>query len=255
MNWCVATTEDLAAVSVHLIRTEFQCRSLSTTGNKEELIDRLLVGIAKDPPPAHKSERSASDISTPLASMPAPMVSFPAMPSFPSDPAENIQRMAAFLHQNMAAMMTTMRVISSALKKPAAATPIKTPQTNTTLRHLCSLPQMGQPMLALFAPEKTTYKPQQLERPPPSSTVLDSMEGPNVFITDMPMHSTANLEARLQLFDLLHVALLLFRETIDPPCLGSAAHYGLLAWWWSSDAERMHFLEAAKTRPAIVAPC
>ncbi|KAH7958844.1 hypothetical protein HPB49_005694 [Dermacentor silvarum] len=40
--------------------------------------------------------------------MPVPTTSFPAMPTFTSDPAENIQRMAAFLHQNMAIMMTTI---------------------------------------------------------------------------------------------------------------------------------------------------
>ncbi|KAL1446723.1 hypothetical protein MTO96_028755, partial [Rhipicephalus appendiculatus] len=91
INWRVATAEDLAAVSVQLIRTELQRRSLSTTGNKEELIDRLLVDIAKDPPPAHEPAPSASDISTPLASTPAPTMSFPAMPTFTSDPAENMQ--------------------------------------------------------------------------------------------------------------------------------------------------------------------
>ncbi|KAL3208751.1 hypothetical protein MRX96_052476, partial [Rhipicephalus microplus] len=91
INWRVATTEDLAAVSVHLIQTELQRGSFSTTNNKEELTDRLLVDIAKDAPPAQEPEPSASDISTPLASTPAPIVTFPAMPSFTSDPAENLQ--------------------------------------------------------------------------------------------------------------------------------------------------------------------
>ncbi|KAH8031717.1 hypothetical protein HPB51_020274 [Rhipicephalus microplus] len=108
INWRVTTAEDLAAVNVQLIRTALQRRSLSTTGSKEELIDRLLVDIAKDPSPVHKPDPSASDISTPLASTPAHTVSFPAVPSFTSHSAENMQRMAAFLHQSMAVMMTTM---------------------------------------------------------------------------------------------------------------------------------------------------
>ncbi|KAH6943024.1 hypothetical protein HPB50_014031 [Hyalomma asiaticum] len=40
--------------------------------------------------------------------MPTIMMSFPAMATFPSDPAENMRRMAAFLHDNMAEMMTTI---------------------------------------------------------------------------------------------------------------------------------------------------
>ncbi|KAH7936493.1 hypothetical protein HPB49_000145 [Dermacentor silvarum] len=35
-------------------------------------------------------------------------MSFPAMPTFTSDPAENMQCMAGFLHQNIAIMMTTI---------------------------------------------------------------------------------------------------------------------------------------------------
>ncbi|KAL1485893.1 hypothetical protein MTO96_047181 [Rhipicephalus appendiculatus] len=73
INWRVATAEDLAALSVQLIRTEVLRRNLSTTGNKEELIDRLLVDIAKDPPPAHEPAPGASAIPTPLASTPAPL--------------------------------------------------------------------------------------------------------------------------------------------------------------------------------------
>ncbi|KAH7974157.1 hypothetical protein HPB49_010592 [Dermacentor silvarum] len=40
--------------------------------------------------------------------MPVPTTSFPAVPTFTSDPAENMQCMAAFLHLNMAIMMTTI---------------------------------------------------------------------------------------------------------------------------------------------------
>lgn len=48
ITWRVTTAEKLAAVRVRLVRNAYQCRSLSTTGNKEELIDRLFVDIAKD---------------------------------------------------------------------------------------------------------------------------------------------------------------------------------------------------------------
>ncbi|KAH7977866.1 hypothetical protein HPB49_003813 [Dermacentor silvarum] len=90
------------------IKTELQRRNLSTTGNKEELIDRLLVDTAKDPPPNHEPAPCVPEISTSFPTMPVSTTSFPAMPAFTSDPAENMQRMAAFLHQNMAIMMTTI---------------------------------------------------------------------------------------------------------------------------------------------------
>ncbi|KAL3202160.1 hypothetical protein MRX96_012132 [Rhipicephalus microplus] len=48
ITWRVTTAEELAAVRVRLVRNAYQCSSLSTTGNKEELIDRLFVDIAKD---------------------------------------------------------------------------------------------------------------------------------------------------------------------------------------------------------------
>ncbi|KAH7949853.1 hypothetical protein HPB49_016274 [Dermacentor silvarum] len=108
INWRVATAEDLATLNAQLIKTELQRRNLSTTGNKEELIDRLLVDTAKDPPPNHEPVPCVPEISTSFSTMPLPTTSFPAMPVFPSDPAENMQRMAAFLHQNMAIMMTTI---------------------------------------------------------------------------------------------------------------------------------------------------
>ncbi|KAH7933516.1 hypothetical protein HPB49_013269 [Dermacentor silvarum] len=108
INWRVATAEDLATLNAQLIKTELQRRNLSTTGNKEELIDRLLVDTAKDPPPNHEPAPCVPEISTSFPTMPVPTTSFPAMPAFTSDPAENMQRMAAFLHQNMAIMMTTI---------------------------------------------------------------------------------------------------------------------------------------------------
>ncbi|KAH6922535.1 hypothetical protein HPB50_015277 [Hyalomma asiaticum] len=108
INWGVATAEDLATLNVQLIKTELQRRSLSTTGNKEELIDRLLVDTAKEPQPNHEPAPCVPAISTSFPTVPVPTMSFPAMPTFTSDPAENMQRMAAFLHQNMAVMMTTI---------------------------------------------------------------------------------------------------------------------------------------------------
>ncbi|KAH7965515.1 hypothetical protein HPB49_008526 [Dermacentor silvarum] len=75
---------------------------------QEELIDRLLVDTAKDPPPNHEPAPCVPEIATSFPTMPVPTTSFPAMPAFTSDPAENMQRMAAFLHQNMAIMMTTI---------------------------------------------------------------------------------------------------------------------------------------------------
>ncbi|KAH7981473.1 hypothetical protein HPB49_024465 [Dermacentor silvarum] len=108
INWRVATAEDLATLNAQLIKTELQRRNLSTTGNKEELIDRLLVDTAKDPPPNHEPVPCVPEISTSFPTMPVPTTSFPVMPAFTSDPAENMQCMAAFLHQNMAIMMTTI---------------------------------------------------------------------------------------------------------------------------------------------------
>ncbi|KAH7937638.1 hypothetical protein HPB49_013943 [Dermacentor silvarum] len=108
IKWRVATAEDLATVNAQLIKTELQRRSLSTTGNKEELIDRLLVDKAKDLPPNHEPAPCVPAISKASPTMPVPITSFPAMPTLTSDPAENMQRMAAFLHQNMAIMMTTI---------------------------------------------------------------------------------------------------------------------------------------------------
>lgn len=102
INWRVATAEDLATLNVQMIKTELQRRSFSTTGNKEELIDRLLVDTAQEPPP------NVPAASTSFPTVPAPTMSFPEMPTFTSDPAENMQRMTAFLHQNMAVMMTTI---------------------------------------------------------------------------------------------------------------------------------------------------
>nr|XP_050030108.1 uncharacterized protein LOC126526235 [Dermacentor andersoni] len=108
INWRVATAEDLATLNVQLIKTELQRRNLSTTGNKEELIDRLLVDIAQDPPPNHEPAPCLPANPASFPTMPAPTTPFPAMPTFTSDPAENMQRMAAFLQQNMAIMMTTI---------------------------------------------------------------------------------------------------------------------------------------------------
>ncbi|XP_042146154.1 uncharacterized protein LOC121835747 [Ixodes scapularis] len=102
INWRVATAEDLATLNVQMIKTELQRRSLSTTGNKEELIDRLLVDTAQEPPP------NVPAASTSFPTVPAPTMSFPETPTFISDPPENMQRMTAFLHQNMAVMMTTI---------------------------------------------------------------------------------------------------------------------------------------------------
>ncbi|KAH6943025.1 hypothetical protein HPB50_014032 [Hyalomma asiaticum] len=48
-NWCVATGEDLATLSVHMIKTELQRRSLSTTGSKEEIINRLIRYRSRTP--------------------------------------------------------------------------------------------------------------------------------------------------------------------------------------------------------------
>ncbi|KAH6947049.1 hypothetical protein HPB50_016915 [Hyalomma asiaticum] len=98
INWRVATAEDLATLSVHTIKTELQRRSLSTTGSKEELINRLLFGTAQELPPNQE----------PAPGLPATSASFRAMPTFTTDPAENMQRMTAFLHQNMAVMLTTI---------------------------------------------------------------------------------------------------------------------------------------------------
>ncbi|KAH7965259.1 hypothetical protein HPB49_005459 [Dermacentor silvarum] len=70
INWRVATAEDLATLNAQLTKTELQRRSLSTTGNKEELIDRLLVDNAKDLPPSHE----------PAPCVPAISTSFPTMP-------------------------------------------------------------------------------------------------------------------------------------------------------------------------------
>ncbi|KAH8022069.1 hypothetical protein HPB51_021521 [Rhipicephalus microplus] len=89
INWRVATAEDLAAVSARLTRNELQHHSLSTTGNKEELIDRHFVDITRGPPPAHEPEPSASNMSTPLAAMPAPTMSCPPCP--PSRQAKMLQ--------------------------------------------------------------------------------------------------------------------------------------------------------------------
>ncbi|KAG0443563.1 hypothetical protein HPB47_014776, partial [Ixodes persulcatus] len=78
-------------LSVQFLKIELQRRNLSTIGNKEELIDRLLTDATQNPPNAL-----------------APATLFPTMPAFTTDEAENMQRMAAFLHQNMAVMMTTL---------------------------------------------------------------------------------------------------------------------------------------------------
>ncbi|KAH7973625.1 hypothetical protein HPB49_003464 [Dermacentor silvarum] len=108
INWRVATAEDLATLNAQLIKTELQRRNLSTTGNKEELIDRLLVDTEKNPPLNHEPAPCIPAISTSFPTMPVPTTPFSAMPTFLSDPAENMQRMAAFLHQNMAIMVTTI---------------------------------------------------------------------------------------------------------------------------------------------------
>ncbi|KAG0444587.1 hypothetical protein HPB47_013626 [Ixodes persulcatus] len=91
INWDNATAEDLATLSVQFLKIELQRRNLSTVGNKEEFIDRLLTDATQNPPNAL-----------------APATLFPTMPAFTTDEAENMQRMAAFLHQNMAVMMTTL---------------------------------------------------------------------------------------------------------------------------------------------------
>ncbi|KAH7959717.1 hypothetical protein HPB49_013307 [Dermacentor silvarum] len=108
INWRVATAEDLAALNAQLNKTELQSRSLSTTGNKEELIDQRLGDTAKDPPPNHEPSTCVPAISTSFPTMPEPTMSFLAMPTFTSDPAENMQPMAAFLHHYVAIMMTTI---------------------------------------------------------------------------------------------------------------------------------------------------
>lgn len=108
INWRVATAEDLATLSVHTIKTELQRRSLSTTGSKEELINRLLFGTAQELPPNQEPAPGLPATSASFPTMPVITMSFPAMPTFTTDPAENMQRMTAFLHQNMAVMLTTI---------------------------------------------------------------------------------------------------------------------------------------------------
>ncbi|KAH6935189.1 hypothetical protein HPB50_004377 [Hyalomma asiaticum] len=88
-----------------MVKTELQRRSLSTTGSKEELINRLSFDTVQELPPNHEARAATS---APFPTVPALMTSFPAMPKFTSDPAENMRHMAAFLYQDMAVMMATI---------------------------------------------------------------------------------------------------------------------------------------------------
>ncbi|KAH7960163.1 hypothetical protein HPB49_017516 [Dermacentor silvarum] len=121
INWRVATAEDLSTLNAELIKTKLQRRSLFTTDNKEELIDRHLGDTAKDPPPNHEPSTCVPTISTSFPTMPEPTMSFLAMPTFTSDPAENMQPMAAFLHRNVAIMMTTIASHASPVHKSWSA--------------------------------------------------------------------------------------------------------------------------------------
>lgn len=73
--------------------TELRRRNISTTANKEELIERLLFQI---------SERF------PNASYPGPPTPFPVMPAFTDDSVENMRLLVAFLHQNMGVVKSAL---------------------------------------------------------------------------------------------------------------------------------------------------
>ncbi|KAH7952001.1 hypothetical protein HPB52_016724 [Rhipicephalus sanguineus] len=88
INWRVATAKHFATLNVQLIKTELQRRSLSATGNKEELIDRLLVDTAKDPPPNQEPTPRMHAIST----------SFPTVPISASLPTFNESGTPTFKH-------------------------------------------------------------------------------------------------------------------------------------------------------------
>ncbi|KAM7281312.1 uncharacterized protein ISCGN_006489, partial [Ixodes scapularis] len=87
INWEEATAAELSGFTADLIREEIGRRQLDNTGNKEEIIQRLLNNIAetKTLPEANAHEALPSD----------------SMPTFTADPVLIMQLLTAYLQQSL----------------------------------------------------------------------------------------------------------------------------------------------------------
>ncbi|XP_042147578.1 uncharacterized protein LOC121836681 [Ixodes scapularis] len=97
INWEEATAAELSGFTADLIREELGRRQLDNTGNKEEIIERLLINIAETKPLPEANAHGVLPSDSTSAGQPGTST----MPTFTADPVLNMQLLTAYLQQSL----------------------------------------------------------------------------------------------------------------------------------------------------------